>query len=84
MLSKFLSLHFYKLENQFSLFLWNLEKRMSLGHMRCGMKLGENLPYFQDFTMKSANYLLQKSLGACLKTQVRGFETNKALENENL
>lgn len=52
-------------------FLWNLNETMSWGFMRSGRSLGENLSYFQDFTVGSSDYLLQKSLGDFIKSEFR-------------
>lgn len=62
---KILVLHFCNPENQFSFSVWNLKETMTRGFTKDGRNVGENLPYFQGFRVGSADYLHQKSLGAC-------------------
>lgn len=38
-------------------------EKISWGYMKLGMKLGDSLPYSQEFTMQPAYYLFQKFLG---------------------
>lgn len=50
------------------LFTESKEKQV-LGIYEGGRRVGENLSYAQGFTVRSANYLLQKSVGACFKKE---------------